>query len=145
MFNTICRHGTTIILGAELCAVCSSGSSGQSRSRRLKCRMNTNIHTWKISLVKPTRFIKVSNLCILEWQSTCFGRSSHPSSGVQDCTYSNRHMSNRYCWLLTECHSRINKFDTLVHLVGFNKEIYYDARASERQIPGKLVVERLPR
>ena len=31
---------------------------------------------------------------------TCFGRSFRPSSGVQDCTYSNRHMSNRYCWLL---------------------------------------------
>jgi hypothetical protein len=28
--------------------------------------------------------------------STCFGRSLHPSSGVQDCTYSNRHMSNRF-------------------------------------------------
>ena len=38
---------------------------------------------------------------ILFWNySTCFGRSFRPSSGVQDCTYSNRHMSNRYCWLL---------------------------------------------
>jgi len=25
---------------------------------------------------------------------------SVPSSGVQDCTYYNRHMSNRYCCLL---------------------------------------------
>jgi len=37
---------------------------------------------------------------ILEWHSTCFGRSFCQSSAVQDCTYSNRHMSNRYCWLL---------------------------------------------
>jgi len=36
---------------------------------------------------------------ILEWHSTCFGRSFRPSSGVQDCTYSNRHLSNRYCCL----------------------------------------------
>jgi len=36
---------------------------------------------------------------ILERHSTCFGRSFRPSSGVQDCTYSNRHLSNRYCWL----------------------------------------------
>ena len=36
---------------------------------------------------------------ILERHSTCFGRSFRPSSGVQDCTYSDRHMSNRYCWL----------------------------------------------
>jgi len=37
---------------------------------------------------------------ILEWHSTCFGRSFRPSSGVQDCTYSNWHLSNRYCCLL---------------------------------------------
>jgi len=33
-----------------------------------------------------------------------------------------------------ECHSRINKFDTVVHLFGFAIEIYYDARPYERQI-----------
>ena len=27
---------------------------------------------------------------ILEWHSTCFGRSFCPSSGVQDCTYCNQ-------------------------------------------------------
>ena len=27
---------------------------------------------------------------ILEWHSTCFGRSFRPSSAVQDCTYSNQ-------------------------------------------------------
>jgi len=27
---------------------------------------------------------------ILEWNSTRFGRSFRPSSGFQDCTYSNR-------------------------------------------------------
>ena len=37
---------------------------------------------------------------ILEWHSTCSGWSFHPSSGVQDCTYCNRHLSNRYCCLL---------------------------------------------
>jgi len=37
---------------------------------------------------------------ILEWHSTCFGRSFRPSSGVQDCTYSDRPMSNRHCCLL---------------------------------------------
>jgi len=29
-----------------------------------------------------------------------FRRSFRPSSGVQDRTYSNRHLSNRYCYLL---------------------------------------------
>jgi hypothetical protein len=37
-------------------------------------------------------------LFILVKHSTCFGRSLRPSSGAQDCTYSNRHMSNRYCY-----------------------------------------------
>ena len=37
---------------------------------------------------------------ILEWHSTCFRRSFCLSSGVQDCTYSNSHMSNKYCCLL---------------------------------------------
>jgi len=29
----------------------------------------------------------------IEYHSTCFGRSFHPSSGVQDCTYSIKYMS----------------------------------------------------
>jgi len=37
---------------------------------------------------------------ISEWDSTSFGGSLRPSSGVRDCTYSNRHLSNRYCCLL---------------------------------------------
>jgi len=37
---------------------------------------------------------------ILELHLTCLGRSFRPSSGVRDCTYSNRHLSNRYCCLL---------------------------------------------
>jgi len=31
-----------------------------------------------------------------------------PSSGVQDCTYSNRHLSNRYCWLLASKQSAVS-------------------------------------
>ena len=38
---------------------------------------------------------------ILEWHSPCFRRSFRPSSGVRDCTNSNRHLPNRYCCLLT--------------------------------------------
>jgi len=94
---------------------------------------------------------------ILEWHSTCFGRSFRPSSGVQDCTYSNRQLSKRYCWLLAsrqqylfdkclllyvqswtpddgrndrpkhvECHSKINTFENLVHLVGFTIEVLHE-------------------
>jgi len=33
-----------------------------------------------------------------------------------------------------ECYSKINKFEKLVHLVGFTIEIYYDAGTCERQI-----------
>jgi hypothetical protein len=53
-----------------------------------------------IPIVKPTRCTSVSNLFILEWRCAWFRLSFRPSSGVQDCTYSNRHLSNRYCCLL---------------------------------------------
>ena len=56
---------------------------------------------------------------ILECHSTRFGWSFCPSSGAQDCTYGNRHLSNRYCCLLaskqTDCpkhvewHSKIKR------------------------------------
>jgi len=39
-------------------------------------------------------------LFILVKYSACFGRSFRPSSGAQDCIYSNRHVSNRCYYLL---------------------------------------------
>ena len=62
--------------------------------------VHTAVHLNIISIVKPTRCTIVSNLFYFGMTFTCFGRSFRPSSGVQDCTYSNRHMSNRYCCLL---------------------------------------------
>jgi len=38
-------------------------------------------------------------LFILVKHSTFFGRSFRPPSGAEDCTYSNRHMSNSCCYL----------------------------------------------
>jgi len=93
------------------------------------------MHRNIIPIVKPARCTNVSNLFILEWQSTYFGRSFRPSSGVQDCTYSNRYLFDK-CLLLyvqswtpddgrkdlpkhVECYSKINKLDTLVHLAVF--------------------------
>jgi len=46
-------------------------------------------HLIDISIVKPTRCNNVSNLFILEWHSTCFGRSFRPSSGFQAATTKN--------------------------------------------------------
>jgi len=39
-------------------------------------------------------------LFILVKLSTCVGRSFRPSSGAQNCTYGNRHMSNNCCYVL---------------------------------------------
>jgi len=39
-------------------------------------------------------------LFILLKRSTCFGRSFRLSSGAQNCTYGNRHMSKSCCYLL---------------------------------------------
>ena len=55
-----------------------------------------------VSIIKPTRCTNWSNYFILKCHSTCFGRSFRPSLGVQDCTYSNRHLSNRHCCLLRQ-------------------------------------------
>ena len=63
---------------------------------------------FSVSLVKPTRCTSVSKYFILEWHSTCFGRSFRPSSWIQDCTYSNRHISNRYCCLLVSKHRAVS-------------------------------------
>jgi len=60
---------------------------------------------------------------------TCFRLSFRPSSKVQDCTYSNRHMTNSYCYLLASGNGM-----ELVHLVGFTIKIYYDAQTYECQI-----------
>jgi len=42
-----------------------------------------------------------------------FRRSFRPSSGIQDCTYSNRYMSNRYCCLLTSKQIAVDGTDRL--------------------------------
>ena len=40
------------------------------------------------------------NLFISVRRSTCFRRVFRPPSGVQNCTYSVRYLSDRYCYLL---------------------------------------------
>jgi hypothetical protein len=50
---------------------------------------------------KPTR---CAIFAFIEYHSTCFGRPFFSSSGVQDCTYSIKYMSYRYCWLLASGH-----------------------------------------
>jgi len=46
-------------------------------------------------------------ILFLERHSTCFRRVFRPSSGFQDCTYSNRHLSNRYCCLLASKQTKV--------------------------------------
>jgi len=47
-------------------------------------------------ITKPTRCVNSSNL-FLEWNSTCFGQSLCPSSGVQHSTHSKTCMTYTYC------------------------------------------------
>jgi len=46
--------------------------------------------------------LRFSNLFISVRRSTRFRRFFRPSSGVQNCTYSDRHLSECYCYLLLE-------------------------------------------
>jgi hypothetical protein len=79
-----------------LCTVANIyGSHGTSTGRyflRLRYANRSYSKTNQMHL-----FLK---LFVLAKHSTCFGRFFRPSSLVQDCTYSSRHMSNRYCYLL---------------------------------------------
>ena len=47
-----------------------------------------------------------SNLFISVRRSTCFRRFFRPSSGAQNCTYSVRHLSDRYWYLLLAAGTR---------------------------------------
>jgi len=53
-----------------------------------------------IPIVQPTRYTCYLKLFILVKCTTCLGRSFWPSSGAQNCIYSNGIMSNGCCYLL---------------------------------------------
>jgi len=69
--------------------------NARAMARDLETSYNKIKYRNTVSTAKPTRCIKVSNPFYWSKHSTCFGRSFRPSSGVKDCTYSNRHLSNR--------------------------------------------------
>ena len=108
--------------------------------------------------IKPTRCTKFSNLF---WnETTCFGQFLCPSSWVLHCTHSNGlchtglqascqqtcmtytiavcTVKNSWWWteeLSETCRvSFQNKFEKLVHLVGFIIRIYHDTRSPKREI-----------
>jgi hypothetical protein len=83
---------------------------------------------------------------ILEWKSTCFGQFLCQSSGVFHRTHSNgmshigfvdsfRAGSGCSIPILSETWRVLfeNKFENLVHLVGFIIRISHDARSRERK------------
>ena len=98
--------------------------------------IHVTVHRAKFLITKPTRCNKFSNL-FLEWNSTCFGQFLSPSLGVFHCTHSsgichtglltytiavctvkNSWWWQRNCPKHVDFHSN-NKFEKLVHLVGF--------------------------
>jgi len=85
------------------------GVTSQLRIKSFLCfNVHRAVHHNIASVVKPTRGTSLSNYFILDWNSTCFGRSFRPSSGVRDCTYSNRHMSNRYYYLQADIQQTVH-------------------------------------
>jgi len=82
---------------------------------------NLQQHTWNPKILNGCTFLNVTfmgpcianifaeynqqdatflSLFISVRRSTCFRRFFRPSSGAQNCTYSVRHLSDRYCYLL---------------------------------------------
>jgi hypothetical protein len=58
--------------------------------------LNTKFNITAVSYSTTNKMHLFLKLFILVKHSTCFGRSFRPLSGVQDCTYNNRHMSNSW-------------------------------------------------
>jgi len=94
-----------------------------------------DLHHDKFLVIKPTRCTDFSNL-FSEWNSTCFGQFLCPSSGVFHYTHSNGicHTGYADCLLASSQHNQYdiyhccpkhvefhseNKFENLVHLVGY--------------------------
>jgi len=107
------------------------------RINNIQFDVHVTVHCDKFLIIKPTRCTNFSNL-FLDLNSTCFGQFLCPSSGVFHSIHSNGiHVC--HTGLLTGCvqdqdrnpddgqsnclkhvqfHSK-NKFEKLVHLVGF--------------------------
>jgi len=54
-----------------------------------------------------------------------------PSSGVQDCTYSNRYMSNRYCYLLASKQTTVSVWHVLIAICTVLNSWWWTERPSE--------------
>jgi len=63
--------------------------------------------------------------------TTCFGLSFRPSSGFQDCTYSNNHLSNRYCCLLVSKQTAVSVWQMIVTVCTVLKSWWWTERQSE--------------
>ena len=83
-------------------------------------QLASRIRTELVLITKPNTCTNFSNL-FLEWNSTCFGQFSKTPDFEQ-----------RNCPKHVESYSK-DKFDKLVHLVGFIIRIYHDAWSRERQ------------
>ena len=86
------------------------------------CALQNGTVLLSFLIIKPTRCTNFSNL-FLEGKSTCFGQFLCPSSAVSRCTHSD---GICHTGLLTACEQEHllyfpskNKFEKLVHLVGF--------------------------
>ena len=126
--------------GAIKCRVAKMASRAGHARRKKRWQVYCNV-----LIIKPTRCTNFSNL-FLEYNSTCLGQFLCPSSGVFHCTHSygichtgllcaqwkTPYGGQRNCPRHVELYSK-NKFEKLVHLVGFIIRIYHDARSSELQ------------
>jgi hypothetical protein len=97
---------------------------------------NKKIISYSISTVNPTRCSNFSNLFYF-WDNTL-----HVSDGlsVHHQEFKSVHTATvicqtgtAVCLLARVLSQKYNKFEKLLHLVGFAIEIYYDARSYERQ------------
>jgi len=73
----------------------------------------------------------------------CWQLASRIRTELQFCPEKTPHDEQRNCPKHAEFYSK-NKFEKLVHLVGFIISIYHDARSPERQRPKYVYIDCLP-
>jgi len=94
----------------------------QAFSYQYKLKVWTNGENYFYS--KTNKMHQCIKYILFSNDTTCFGQSFCPSSGAQDCTYSNRHLSNRCLLLYVQSWTPDDGWkDRLKHVVSFQNKI----------------------
>jgi hypothetical protein len=108
----------------------------KDRPKHVQCHSKIKtVHTATKQILLSACYQADSSICLtnacLEWHCTGFWRSFRPSSGVQDCTFSNSHSWSRYCFLLTSKQTAVSVWQMPVAVCTVLNSWWWTERSSE--------------